>query len=377
MHDSDDVFLIPVKEEPDNGTAFERLNIIDLADMIEPGPTPWLVPDFIPEGYPSMIYSAGGTGKSYLAQYLAFCLTTGRPFLGRPVRQGNILYADFELDRDEQRRRAAQVARGLGVETFPRGLFYFTRQRVNHSITSIIDDLSEVIGEHDIKLTIIDSIGFAIDGDPEAARDVVRIVNELKALGTVLLIDHQSKTGPGQQNRDKMAFGSVYKTNAARSVFQLQEAEGGNGRLTLEHKKSNFDRRCEPIALQAYFTTDSEGRRVYKVELCDMDESRAAVLGPEVQICTFLKEQNATAKEIEEADVVDLTLGRIQNICTKLKKAGRIHVVGKDGQADIYSVTESRPYSSVTRDTKYKVPETLPMTPVNEMQEEGADEHWE
>jgi len=49
----------------------------------------------------------------------------------------------------------------------------------------------------------------------------------------VLIIDHQSRLQAGQSYQQKGAFGSVYKTNLARSVIQVEATERGEGTLTV------------------------------------------------------------------------------------------------------------------------------------------------
>src|SRR5215472_7045854 len=48
--------------------------VIHLADFPKPGPRRFVVADLIPEGFMTSLYGDGGTGKSYLAMYAAFCV---------------------------------------------------------------------------------------------------------------------------------------------------------------------------------------------------------------------------------------------------------------------------------------------------------------
>jgi hypothetical protein len=114
-----------------------------------------------------------------------------------------------------------------------------------------------------IKLVIVDSVGFALDGDSENARDVLGFYREriqpLKDAGaSPLLIDHQAKIIKGEKYADKQAFGSVYKTNAVRSSFQIRGShEQGELTATFTHKKNNFGWKEKDFSLNIVF---EEGR---------------------------------------------------------------------------------------------------------------------
>ena len=130
-----------------------------------------------------------------------------------------MLYCDFELDATEQRRGVMQLARGERLERVP-DTFRYMDSALGYSLREAFDaTLAECI-EYGVRLLILDSLGPALAGDAEAARDVIgffqRRLEPFRAAGvTVLVIDHQSHLRSGQRYQDKSAFGSVYKTNLA------------------------------------------------------------------------------------------------------------------------------------------------------------------
>jgi len=96
----------------------------------------------------------------------------------------------------------------------------------------------EACKEHGVELMVVDSLGPALQGDAEAARDVIgffqKSIEPFRAEGiAILIIDHQSRLQAGQSYQSKGAFGSVFKTNLARSVIQAQATERGEGTLTV------------------------------------------------------------------------------------------------------------------------------------------------
>jgi hypothetical protein len=96
-----------------------------LGTTSEPPPMQWLVRGLIPSRFTTNLYAESGHGKSYIVLHLALCLITGKPFAGEPVLQGEVLYLDWELDRDTTDFRWWKVCRGAGYETaISNGLAY-------------------------------------------------------------------------------------------------------------------------------------------------------------------------------------------------------------------------------------------------------------
>ena len=100
-----------------NGAAPETsLQVLEVADLAEPGPLLFRIEGLAPEGYPANLYGDGGQGKSYLAVGASTAVATGQPFLGLCTIKGTVLYLDYELDAEEFTRRAYRVARGMGLD---------------------------------------------------------------------------------------------------------------------------------------------------------------------------------------------------------------------------------------------------------------------
>jgi len=325
------------------------LTLTRFSKFAEPKPMGFVVEDFLPEGYPSMLFGDGGQGKSYIVLYLATCIAIGRSFLDKTVRQGRVLYVDFELDENEQARRAYKIARGLGLCAPPEGLLYFSplaQEKPIESVNAIIDALAAKVKEFDIALTVLDSFGAAVAGDPEGAKDVTAIFRKLRALGTVLILDHQSKAKPGEKYREKSAFGSVYKQNMSRNVWQLQRIiddtlSDNEVKLGLYHKKSNFGPLRETAALKATFESDA-----FRLEKTAIDFSFGDSLSAKDRVLIAYMDLGASnAREIQEE--TGLSLGTVKNANTALKREGKIMPTDekRDGGTVYKAVTSSLPLS--------------------------------
>ena len=58
----------------------------------------FVIDDLIAEGSVNLGLGNSGIGKSPLCYQMALCVASGKPFLGHPVKQGRVLYLDYEND---------------------------------------------------------------------------------------------------------------------------------------------------------------------------------------------------------------------------------------------------------------------------------------
>jgi len=236
-----------------------KIKIVQLSECKIPEERQWLLSDLIPLNFPTTLYSAGGTGKSYLAIDLAINACLGNQtfldyqFYNKPL---TTLFVDFELDESEVTRRSYEIALGLGLDRPPANFFYYSPKE---NILKLLNNLPSVIKQNEIKFIILDSIGAGgLDSfDPNL---VSKTYNELRDLGiTSLVIDHQAKTQAKDNPDSKTPFGSVYKFNMSRSVLQLKFEQLIDNGMTLKlmQKKSNFGKVHEPILIDIIFENEA------------------------------------------------------------------------------------------------------------------------
>lgn len=310
---------------------------VDLSTLQEPAPAPMLLGNRIAVGYPNTLYAEGGKGKSLWALAIAFCIALGRRFCGLDLPAGPVLYLDWELSQDGQLRRAYQIARGLGQEKPPKGLYYLAP---TDSLPELIDRAAETIQKVKPVLIIVDSMGPASGGKPEDAEDAIGLFNAIRTMGvTSLILDHQSKMQQGQDSRKKTIFGSAYKFNLSRSVLHLEQVSSLNGeiRLILRHTKSNFGPYADDLALVARFTADS-----VKFEAVDqhVDPAFAAVLTIGEKLLASLRENGvATAEAL--ADRVQEASKTVKNELTRLRKEGKVKAIGKEDRKSVWGLPET------------------------------------
>jgi len=284
-----------------------RDEVVILADQ-KITPRTWLLEDAIPDCYPTIIYGAGGLGKSFLALNLAILTCIGgQKFLKKnlPPEPRNVLLVDYELEASEQARRAQQIAKGLNLKNVPSNLHYFEPKE---NLSKILPGLRRKIKSKEIGFIILDSLG-ASGTDGESVHDVVNLFTKLRDLGVAtLILDHQSKTQMGERYDNKTPFGSVYKGNLARSVFQLSKNKDSKNNpvtLQLKHKKSNFGRLQDDLIFDMYF----EGDRVLLTEsTVKSDETKE--LEKVFEAIKELEDKGVKAIQKEITDVLKNEIGR-------------------------------------------------------------------
>jgi len=155
------------------------------------GPRPYVVADLFPARFPTTIYGDGGSAKSVLALSMLQALACGAEnWLGHKI-QGQMpgLYVDFELDEQEQSRRALQLARGEGCEDSPDDLYYLCAAgRSTHEVLRAALSACEKYG---LEVVALDSVGIALEGDAESGRDVIgffRTLDRFRAKGVSVLL---------------------------------------------------------------------------------------------------------------------------------------------------------------------------------------------
>lgn len=188
-----------------------------------------------------------------------------------------------------------------------------------------------------VGLVVVDSIGFALAGDSEAAHDVLAFnrtcLQPLKDAGaTPLLIDHQAKVIKGEKYADKEAFGSVYKGNTTRSNFQIRGSwDEGQVTATLTHKKSSFGPKLDDFSVRLAF----EDGRIMVERLAEAVGDPDNAPSIKEQVLDAVEELGrATAETVARKTGHDLKT--VQNRIADLLKAGEIEDSGdKQGRQRI------------------------------------------
>jgi hypothetical protein len=154
-----------------------------------------------------------------------------------------------------------------------------------------------------------------------------RVMEPFRALGTgVFMVDHQAKLQAGERYQSKRAFGSVFKTNLARSVVQVEARDREEGRLaaTLRQTKHNFGYRADPFGVVVEFSEEAITVSPEKLDPADLAEE--GTLNSIDRVRLVLEDGPAYPTQIAEA--TGLAVKTVKNALTKLRKGGEVEATG-------------------------------------------------
>lgn len=167
-----------------------------------------LVEGLIPEGGIAMLAGASQSGKTFVALDLAMSIVLGKPWFGKDVAQGGVIYFAAEDPRGVRSLRIPAYAQEFGLSYADDLPFALLTQRLNIWETperagELIEEVKGVSsGWRDpLKLVVIDTLAKATIGSDElSAKDMNIIMDRCERIvsatgATVLLVDHLNANG--------------------------------------------------------------------------------------------------------------------------------------------------------------------------------------
>jgi len=235
--------------------------IIKLGDKPEVTEREYCLYPILAKGEISTVYGAGGSGKSYLADYIAVLVQYGYGGLANWSVLGgaqNVLYLDWESSEGDHERRIWAVKQGLGIENSKDIAYLFCDQ----PLVGMLPNIKPIIVAENIGLVIADSQMPAAGTGTDSVQIATAYFNAARALGvTFLSLDHINKEDL-RAGDSPAPTGPLVKYNRSRSVFELQKAqEPGESYLDLVliHRKCNEGQLLKKIGFRIDFTNNPGG----------------------------------------------------------------------------------------------------------------------
>ncbi|ANS04685.1 hypothetical protein [uncultured Mediterranean phage] len=204
----------------------------------------------------TLLYGDGGSMKSLLALAMGLSVASGVPLLGmQPTMACPVLYLDWEASPEDHAERAKSLWKGADTTLDPPAtLVHYQRQVA--SLHEGAPNAARVIQDLRAGLVIVDSIGMARGGAPEAADMTIQFFRAARSLGVpVLAIDHISQEA--RKTGDLSSpFGSRFTHNLSRRSWAVEkEQEEGDTEATLftTNYKHNNGNRAEKLAFHIAF----------------------------------------------------------------------------------------------------------------------------
>lgn len=188
----------------------------------------WIIRGVVPAGGVGVTYGASGSGKTMLVTDFACCVALGRPWRGRRVKQGAVLYIAAEAGSTIRLRFDAWRAVHLAEEAPDPPVRFLTAAPDLYGADDLPDLMAAIqaVDEEAFALIVVDTVARVMgEGDENAARDMGMLVRNLDRLAretgaAVLAVHHSGK------DSSKGARGS----SALRAAVDVEiEVEGQSG----------------------------------------------------------------------------------------------------------------------------------------------------
>lgn len=167
------------------------------------------VQDILPKQGVMLLYGSPKIGKSWLSQYMAFCISVGIPWLGFNTEQARTMIVQFEISplaylwRLKDMAEQFELQRGMLYELSP-GLMYIEEQENFNRLSATIRTVQP-------KVIVLDCLAACFGGDENDSRDMARLINNINQLreeneASVVLVHHTRKS-PSISSFAEMARG--------------------------------------------------------------------------------------------------------------------------------------------------------------------------
>jgi hypothetical protein len=239
----------PVEDTSRSG----RLYVARRADTIEPERPEWVWPGYLARNIFQVAIGRQGGGKSTFASWVVGQVTTGRPLSGgQPTDPADCLYLSMEESDGRVVARlnanGADLARVVVMDrTLVDGLPW--------RLPGAAGVLEQAIGDHQVRLAIVDGVGYCIDGKqdyPNVATCCSMLVTVAERTGsTILGLTHPPK---GQSDPVTAAIGSTAWTAVPRLTWLIGRDPDDENQRVVRVGKTAF---LEPDA-GVGFTIDND-----------------------------------------------------------------------------------------------------------------------
>jgi hypothetical protein len=212
-----------------------------------------LLPNFLYEGEPTLLFGDGDTGKSLVAVTLAVAVQSGvgLPFGLRPTRAVPAAILDWETTRDPVDARAGMAAAGLGVDVPP--ILY---KRMARPLADQAGALAGEFAERGVGFIVIDSMMFAVGGSDGVMvhEPITQFYNALRLFGSAAILVLSHVTGADARGTGpKRPYGGAFAFNGPRLIWEAsrdREVSDATAIAFTCRKSNNFARRPDPFGLK-------------------------------------------------------------------------------------------------------------------------------
>tara|TARA_R110002051_G_scaffold11382_1_gene41415 strand:- start:924 stop:2939 length:2016 start_codon:yes stop_codon:yes gene_type:complete len=247
-------------DSEDDGTAEAGDGSFTAASVVGPiADREWVLEGWFPTRTVSMLFGAGGVGKTLLMQQFANAVADGEQFLGVNTTQMPVLSVMCEDDADEVKRRQLSINQSRSIDEFgtaPENLTLWPRVGFDNVICrfptgadepgefygELCRKVEEIRGDAEDILLILDTAADHFGGNENVRLEVNQFLKRylgaiaVKYGATVILLAHPSLQGM----KSSGLSGSTAWENSVRSRSFLHRDEDSDDIRILSRKKSNY-----------------------------------------------------------------------------------------------------------------------------------------
>jgi predicted ATP-dependent serine protease len=201
-----------------------------------------------------MLVGAPGAKKTFLAIDLAVCVAMGKPWLGKPVRQGPVIFVDEQIGPHALKSRfnAALQAHGAGPET---PLYFTSLANYNLRENESANNFTDFVESWQPSIVIIDSFSNLLQGANESSLGAVLPV--LFSLRMLAEFNHAAVLVTHHTNRHGVFQGSS-AISASMDLILAVESAPSETLIQIQPAKSRFVA-PPPFSARAHFDTAQDG----------------------------------------------------------------------------------------------------------------------
>lgn len=205
---------IPSYDEPKQRSNKKlKIGLSNGAHLYTPTKISWLIKGILEAGTLAGMFGASGSGKSFIAIYLALCVASGKPFCTSRVTQGGVVYFAGEGQAGIRRRVAALLQSNPDYQETAANNFYLADRAclLPSETTDVLDTLAQV---PNLRLVVLDTLQRTFEGDENSTRDMsayIQALDDIKANypNLVILVVHHT----GHSTSDRARGSSVLRAS--------------------------------------------------------------------------------------------------------------------------------------------------------------------
>lgn len=200
----------PVPTTPSTSITLEgtrrRFRVLTVEELMQEPDLEWQVPDLVPRRGMGLVFGESGTGKTFLVLDLALSIASGLPFLGREVKQGQVVYVAGE-GRLKARVAAWQAAHP-GANTDALRVVPAAPDLADPREAEILREDIEAVAGNQVDLIVLDTWTRVTPGKDENSNSDTSLAIDVcgrmaERFGAGFLVIHH--TGVGDANRPRGA----------------------------------------------------------------------------------------------------------------------------------------------------------------------------